>query len=191
MGTAGEAESPTFQVRVSRTALPPCNFLLIVSAIYIHHARNHANRHRCRRVIPRVVCHEPSQYRSISPFLASRFRFTDDRQGGRQIPWSKPSDCVSLGRTKADSPSPRNGSEYPVSQVGSRTIPRVLQTGDGECLNHGNTMGLFIDARTARFYGCAIGTATVSPVGNLPVPRTGGKPIECFERGFKPGMATF
>jgi len=142
-------------------------------------------------VIPRVVCHEPSKYRSISPSLASRFRFTDDRQGGRQIPWSEPSDCVSLGRTKADSPSPRNGSEYPVSQVGSRAIPRVLQTGDGECLNHGNTMGLSIHARTARFCGCAIGIATVSPVENPPVPRTGGKPIECFERGFKPGMATF
>ena len=34
MGTAGEAESPTFQVRVSRTALPPCNFLLIVLYTY-------------------------------------------------------------------------------------------------------------------------------------------------------------
>src|SRR5260370_39548767 len=141
-------------------------------------------------VMPRVVCHEPSKYRSISPSLASRFRFTDDRQGGRQIPWSEPSDCVSLGRTKADSPSPRNGSEYPVSQVGSRAIPRVLQTGDGECLNHGNTMGLSIHARTARFCGCAIGIATWSPVEKPPVPRTGGDAIQWLQRGLKPGVAT-
>jgi len=33
-------------------------------------------------------------------------------------------------------PSPRNGSQYPVSQIGSRNIPRVVQTGDGECLEH-------------------------------------------------------
>jgi len=32
---------------------------------------------------------------------------------------------------KADSPSPRNGSQYPVSKIGSRTVPRFVQKGDG------------------------------------------------------------
>src|SRR5229473_7118740 len=141
-------------------------------------------------VIPRVVCHEPSKYRSISPSLASRFRFTDDRQGGRQIPWREPSDCVSLGCTKADSPSPRNGSEHPVPQVGSRAIPRVLQTGDGECLNHGSMMGLSTLARMARSGGFDIGTETGNPVESPAILRTGMRPTGNFEKGFKPGMAT-
>jgi len=39
------------------------------------------------------------------------------------FPWRQPSDRVSLGRAKADSPSPRDGSKHPVSEIGSRTIP--------------------------------------------------------------------
>src|SRR6202044_595491 len=56
-----------------------------------------------------------------------------------QFSWSERANCVSLGRAEADSPSPRNGSQYPVPQIGSRNIPRVLQTGDGECLDHACT----------------------------------------------------
>ncbi|HLK63256.1 MAG TPA: hypothetical protein VKU19_07440 [Bryobacteraceae bacterium] len=39
---------------------------------------------------------------------------------------SEPADGVSLGRAKADSPPPRDGSERPVSPVGSRTVPRAI-----------------------------------------------------------------
>src|SRR5271170_5339390 len=76
----------------------------------------------------------------------------------RQISWRQPADCVSLGRAKADSPSPRNGSEHPFFQIGSRNIPRILQTGDGEWQDHLNRMELCIAARARPFGGCATGT---------------------------------
>jgi len=67
------------------------------------------------------------------------------------------------GRAKADSPSPRNGSKYPVPQIGSRNIPRVLRTGDGECLEHASTKVLFIDGLAPKSGGFAIGIARDCP----------------------------
>ena len=82
-------------------------------------------------------------------------------------------------------------SQYPLPQVGSRAIPRFIQTGDGECLNHGSRTGLSILGRTARFCGCDTGIETGSPAESPLRPRTGKKPTGSFENGFKPETATY
>ena len=50
--------------------------------------------------------------------------------------------------------------QYPVPQIGSRNIPRVLQTGDGECLDHECTTVLSFGERKAGSGGFVIGTGT-------------------------------
>src|SRR5713101_4699709 len=127
----------------------------------------------------------------LTSLPSSERRMPVDSKASGKISWCESSNCVSLGCTKADSPSPRNGSEHPVPQVGSRAIPRVLQTGDGECLNHGSMMGLSTLARMARSGGFDIGAETGNPVESPAILRTGMRPTGNFEKGFKPGMATF
>ena len=75
-------------------------------------------------------------------------------------------------------------SQYPLPQVGSRAIPRFIQTGDGECLNHGSRTGLSILARMAGFCGFDTGIETGSPAESPPRPRTGKKPTGSFENGY-------
>src|SRR5262249_40235299 len=110
---------------------------------------------------------------------------------GSLLSWRESSDCVSLGRAKADSPSPRNGSKYPVPQIGPRNIPRVVQTGDGECLEQENTTASFIRARAAAFGGFATGIAVARLIANQPTPRTGRKPKGNCVSGFRLETATF
>jgi hypothetical protein len=58
---------------------------------------------------------------------------------------------------KTDSPLPRNGTKHSVSAIGSRTIPRSIQTRGGEWQDQVSMMGSFIDVPTAGYGGCAIG----------------------------------
>src|ERR1019366_4781114 len=60
-----------------------------------------------------------------------RSRTADCRQGRGPLPWRKPPDGVSLGRAKADSPSPCDGPKHPVPRIGSSAFPRAVQTGGG------------------------------------------------------------
>jgi hypothetical protein len=117
---------------------------------------------------------------------ASRWRNKSvDRQRSCQISWSESANCVSLGGAKADSPSPRNGSQHPVSQNGSRNIPRVLQTGDGECLGHESTMVWFIGGLAPKSGGFDIGTVGVSPGENRARPLIGRKQTRSSEKDFR------
>jgi hypothetical protein len=47
--------------------------------------------------------------------------------------------------------------KHPVSEIGSRTIPRAVQTGDGEWQDLVNTMVCFTKEVTAKSGGCATG----------------------------------
>src|SRR6266478_3988169 len=105
-----------------------------------------------------------------------------------QFSWSEPADRVSLGRAEADSPSPRNGSKHPVSQIGSRNIPRIIQTGDGECLEHVNTTEWFIGGLAPKSGGFAIGIARALPEESQARPPIGRKQIGDSEKDFRRGM---
>ena len=72
-------------------------------------------------------------------------------------------------------PHPRNGSEHPVPQIGSRDIPRFLQTGDGECLDRESTTVSFIGGMARRFGGFAIEIARVWPAESPARPPIGKK----------------
>src|SRR6267142_945572 len=136
-----------------------CAVRQLLSKILVRNRRLELNP-----VMTGVKCHESSELRRASrrSFYASR-RMSSNGQRSGQISWRQPTDGISLGRAKADSPSPRNGSQYPVSQIGSRNIPRVLQTGDGECLEHASTTELFINGLAPQSGGFAIGIVRVLP----------------------------
>src|SRR5260370_17913874 len=108
------------------------------------------------------------------------------REGGVQISWRQPANCVSLGRAQADSPSPRNGSKHPLSENGSRNIPRFFQTGDGECLDRENMMVLCIEERRRRSGGFAIATEAERDAGNPHSRKTGRKLNGCLGNSFQP-----
>jgi hypothetical protein len=99
-----------------------------------------------------------------------------------------PQDRISLGRAKADSPSPRNGSEPPVSQVGYRNIPRFIQTGDGEWLDPSNTMELYIAEWGQTSGGCVTENGTAHSRESPHALQTGVKHIRNSGTGFRPGM---
>jgi hypothetical protein len=83
---------------------------------------------------------------------------------------------VSLGRAKADSPSPRDGPKHPVSEIGSRALPRNIQTGGGNWQDRVNTMAPYTRAKTARSYGWSIETGTESVSGNQRTRKIGRRP---------------
>src|SRR6202041_665762 len=101
-----------------------------------------------------------------------------------QISWRESSNCVSLGRAKADSPSPRHGSEHPFSSIGSRNISRVLQTGDGECLEHESTTAWFTGGLAHISGGFAIGIEEELPGESPARPQIGKKQIRNSGKDF-------
>ena len=78
------------------------------------------------------------------------------------LPWREPPNGVSLGGAKADSPPPRDGSQYPVFEIGFGAIPRAVQTRGGEWQDRVSMMAWFINETTATSGGCATGTRTGS-----------------------------
>ncbi len=80
---------------------------------------------------------------------------------GRQRPNS-----VSLGRAKADSPSPRDGPQHPIPEIGSGALPRNIQAGGGNWQDRVNTMAPYTHAKMARSYGWSIETGAESVSGN-------------------------
>src|SRR5712691_10003516 len=118
-------------------------------------------------------------------------RVTAHRSRRRSVPWRQHPNRVSLGRAKADSPSPRNGSEHPISEIGSRNIPRVFQTGDGEWLDRVSMMVCCISEVEPNSGGCGTGNGTAAAGGNLPSPKTGRKLRRNSGNGFKPGTVTY
>ena|SRR5712672_2202077 len=107
-----------------------------------------------------------------------------------QISWCEFADRVSFGRAKADSPSPCNRPKYPISEIGSRNIPRVMQTGDGECLDCESTTVPLIGGRTHRSGGSGIATEGVYGAPNLPSRKTVRKLKQFCGNGFMPEMTT-
>jgi len=83
---------------------------------------------------------------------------------------------VSLGRAKADSPSPRDGPKHPVLEIGSRALPRNIQAGGGNCQDRVNTIAPHTRARMARPYGWSIETGTEGLSGNQRTRKTGRRP---------------
>ena len=71
-------------------------------------------------------------------FSARNFRSPSAKP---QFTWRERSNGVSLGRAKADSPSPRDGPKHPVPEIGSRALPRNFQTGGGRWQDRVNMMG--------------------------------------------------
>src|SRR5467141_4600790 len=146
-----------------------CAVRQLLSKILVRNRRLELNP-----VMTGVKCHESSELRRASrrSFYASR-RMSSNGQRSGQISWRQPTDGISLGRAKADSPSPRNGSQYPVSQIGSRNIPRVLQTGDGECLDRVSTMVSFTEEGRRCSGGFVIAIGAARDEGNPPSHKTG------------------
>jgi excisionase family DNA binding protein len=73
----------------------------------------------------------------------------------------------------------RSGSKHPLSENGSRNIPRFFQTGDGECLDRENMMVLCIEERRRRSGGFAIATEAERDAGNPHSRKTGRKLNGC------------
>ena len=79
-------------------------------------------------------------------------------QGRGPVPWRKLLDGVSLGRAKADSPSPRDGPEHSVLEIGSPAFSRAVSPRGGECHDRVNMTVFCIDGRRVRYGGCATAT---------------------------------
>ena len=101
---------------------------------------------------------------------------------GRQRPNS-----VSLGRAKADSPSPRDGPKYPIPQIGSGALPRNIQAGGGNWRDRVNTMAPYTRAKMARSYGWSIETGAESVSGNQRSQKTGRRRSGNCGNDSKPG----
>src|SRR5262245_57794835 len=113
-----------------------------------------------------------------------------DRSRCRAVPWRQFSNRVSLGRAKADSPSPRNGSQHPVLEVGFGAIPRKLQTRGGEWQDQVNMTVFCIDEAERGFGGCDTGIVQESAIKNRRESRSGMKPRKNYANGFRPGTTT-
>lgn len=81
--------------------------------------------------------------------------------------------CISLGRAKADSPSPGDGPKHPIPQVGSGALPRKLQTRSGKWEDGVNMTGASINAPTGPFFGCGIEIEVANGNRNPPKPLIG------------------
>jgi hypothetical protein len=96
-----------------------------------------------------------------------------------------------LGGAKADSPSPRYGPKHPVLEIGSRVLPRVVQTGDGECLGDEITTVVCTEERRRKSGGYTIAIGTESVEANPLELKTGRKPKRDYENGSMPEITTF
>jgi hypothetical protein len=82
-------------------------------------------------------------------------------------------------------------SKHPVPQIGTRNIPRDLQTGDGEWLDQSRKMASCFAERAPNSCGCGIGTRTVSTGENPLSPKIGRKPLGNLGQGSMPATRTF
>jgi excisionase family DNA binding protein len=97
---------------------------------------------------------------------------------------------VYLWVERKHSPSSCNGTQHPVSEIGSRFIPRVVPTGDGECLDNENMTELSSVGRKVGSGGFATATAVAFAGESPPRPKTGTKPKSVFAKGFRPEITT-
>jgi hypothetical protein len=103
----------------------------------------------------------------------SRRRMPADRAASREVSWRQSAGCVSLSGAKADSPSPHDGPKHSIPEIGSRTLPRFVQTGDGEWLDGKSMTAVFIAERKPRSGGCTIATGMQSVGVNPRAQKTG------------------
>src|SRR5208337_939627 len=103
-----------------------------------------------------------------------------------EVPRRQPANGVSLGRAKADSPSPRDGPQHSIPEIGFGALPRAIQTGGGKWQDLENTTEVFFERRNRNSGGWIIAIARASARGNQPIPMTGRRLRSAFARGCNP-----